>query len=698
MAIIGKIRDNSVLVVAVVGISLALFIVGDWLTNRGTGRGAEDTVGEIYGKNISATTYEKRVQEAIERQKQQYQQAGMEMDDNMRDQVREQVWNQMIMEQMMDKIFSNVPLSVSVDELNDMVYGTNIHSYVKQVPIFQDMMGNFSVDSVKNYLTRLEQSPNPEARQQWIQFENDLKKDRKWNKYLTMLTKGVHTTNFEAKNDYLESSRRYNVRYVLKKYSEIPDSTITLNEEELKAYYEKHKKRKQYEQMGSRVIEYVEFSIIPTQADIEYAKSYIQNLVEPFKNSDNDSAFVMEHAESKNFMDNWINPNEFTPEADSLIQQAQKGDVVGPFKQFEYFKIIKIRDIKFEPEVKARHILWRTEGTDKAKVKKQVDSVVNVIKRKNNFEEMAAKFGTDGTKDKGGDLGWYSKGMMVKEFEEATFNGKINQVTTVETQFGIHIIEVTDKRDVKRIKTATVDYKIKPLQSTIDLAREKATEFYNAIPDGSKFEETAKKFNLNVFENEVYNSSKTLNGMPDSKEVVRWLYSAQKNDVSDIFTLNEKLIIAHVKTIKEKGIPAFEDVRAIMEIPARNEKKAKMLIEKMQNFSTLDDLSKNIEAPVMESGLSFASTSILGGGGDEPEVIGTVFSLSSKHKGALTKPIKGRLGVYVLQLQDVVEPEPKDDYSTNKDNLQNKAKTGVSGEAYRAMRDKANIIDKRPFY
>lgn len=697
MAIIGKIRDNSVLVVAVVGISLALFIVGDWLTNRGSAT-REDSVGEIYGKKISYTEYEKKVQEATERQKQQYEQSGMEMDDNMRDQIREQVWNQIIMERMVEQVFSKVPLSVSVDELNDMVYGTNIHPYVKQVPIFQDYTGNFSVDSVKTFLTRLEQSPNPESRQQWIQFEEELKKDRRWNKYLTMLNKGVHTTTFEAKNDYIENTRKYNIRYVLKRYSEIPDSAVTLTDEDIRAYYEKNKKRKQYEQMGSRIINYVEFSVVPGTADIEFAKSEIEKLIEPFKNAENDSAFVMQYADTKNFTNDWSNPNDYTGEADSLIQNAQKGDVIGPYKQFDTYKITKVRDIKFEPEVKARHILWRTEGADKAKVKKQVDSVVNIIKRKNNFEEMAGKFGTDGTKDKGGDLGWFGKGMMVKEFEDACFNGKLKNVTTVETQFGIHIIEVTDKRNVKRIKAATVDYKIKPLQSTVDAAREKATEFYNAIPDGSKFEETAKKFNLNVFENEVYANTKTINGEPDSREIVRWLYSAQKDDVSDVYTMGEKLIVAQVKSIKEKGIPAFEDVRAMMEIPARNEKKATMLIEKMQNTTSLDELSKSIEAPLMEGSLTFAYVSIPGGGGNEPEVIGTVFSLNAKHKGALTKPIKGRMGVYVIQLQDISEAEPKDDYTANKETLQNKVKSAVSGETYRAMRDKANIVDKRPFY
>ena len=103
-----------------------------------------------------------------------------------------------------------------------------------------------------------------------------------------------------------------------------------------------------------------------------------------------------------------------------------------------------------QEEVHARHILFATEGKDDAAVKKQAQSVLDRIKKGEDFEKLAKAFGSDGTKDVGGDLGWFHRGEMVPEFETAAFALQKGQLSDlVKTQFGSHIIRVDDKRQGK---------------------------------------------------------------------------------------------------------------------------------------------------------------------------------------------------------------------------------------------------------
>ncbi len=124
-----------------------------------------------------------------------------------------------------------------------------------------------------------------------------------------------------------------------------------------------------------------------------------------------------------------------------LEQKLQSAFVSSTDPAFANFK---------KEEVRARHILFTTEGKDDATVKKQAQSVLDRLKKGENFEKLAKEFGSDGTKEVGGDLGWFSRGEMVPEFETAAFALQKGQLgDLVKTQFGYHIVRLDDKREGK---------------------------------------------------------------------------------------------------------------------------------------------------------------------------------------------------------------------------------------------------------
>lgn len=701
MAIIGKIRENSVLVLIIVGVSLLLFILGDLLGNQG-GSGADNVIGTAYGKPIDAVEYERRVKEMTDQENMNRAMQGRpEMNESETDQVRETVWNQMVGEIISDRELAHFPLSVSQAELNDMVHGENIHPSILQEPGFTGIDGRFSRDSLIRYLNSLE-APNDQAREakrRWKQFEQSMKKERVNIKYSTLLTKGVYVTNAEAKRDYEENNRIYKIRFAVKKYFDVSDSLITVTDDDIRAYYEKHKFRKQYEQAGSREYQYVQFPLVPSDEDKQNISKELEELIADFKASTNDSAFVMTHSDNKYFADRFSASNEFSPAADSLIQAADSGDVIGPYEEFGFMRITKIRGIKTEPEVRVRHILLGTQKGDMKTLNKRADSLRNVIRRNNNFEAMVSAFSDDpGSLNTGGVYEWFTEGVMVKPFNDACFNGKVGDMPIVETEFGVHLIEILGKRDAKRIKYATVDLKIVPGPATEEAARAKAIAFLDAMPDATKFDSIAQLQKLVLLKNEILSQQKTIDQDERSRELVRFVQTGMEGDVSDVINYGDYIVVAHIMAVKEKGVPEFEDVKEIMTIPTRQEKKAELLKKQMSGAKSVEEVALKTGTTVLEADVTFGSPTIRGGGGNEYEVVGTIFSLSAANKGSMTVPIQGKVGVYVVQLVDIIEPQPNDNLGSARKSLNDAKRNRAGGDAFNALKKNANIEDKRQMF
>jgi peptidyl-prolyl cis-trans isomerase SurA len=111
------------------------------------------------------------------------------------------------------------------------------------------------------------------------------------------------------------------------------------------------------------------------------------------------------------------------------------------------------------PKIQASHILigyHDEEGNiDTAAAKLKAESVLAELHNGESFEELAEKYSDDpGSKENGGDLGYFERRMMVKEFDEAAFKMEVGQISgLVQTNFGYHIIKLTDKMDTQPLST-----------------------------------------------------------------------------------------------------------------------------------------------------------------------------------------------------------------------------------------------------
>lgn len=726
MAVIGKIQKNSLLLLIIIGGAMLAFIFTDMLKNVSGGEEPTPTA-TISGESIDDKAFNELETSFINREKQNSAYQGKEFTEQMKKTAQDQAFNEYVRRIIMDKELDALGIQVSDEELTDMVLGNHVHPWISSERAFQNSLGVFSKDSLAKYLDMLEIEPtgeNQEEYDQWVQsknawseFEDQLIDARKADKYVTLVKKGLYVNKIEAKNQYVGANEKRMVSYVLKKYSDIDQSEIELTDEELKAYYEKHKNDKQYEQTDeTAVVDFVEFPIMYTQDDIDATVESAEKIKESFKKSQNDIAFMYNKSDIEFYSDSTLfklgtDKFDFNPTnpayalvADEAIQSADSGDVVGPFIAGDQVVLAKVKGFKNEPQAWVRHILIST-GTKRtdAQAKKTADSLINVIRKNNNFIDLVKTVSEDpGSIANNGEYKWFPKGMMVTEFENAAFNGKKGQLQLVKTSYGYHIVEVLGQRTAKLPVLAPVVKEIKPSAQTRKAIEDLAYEFIGdleTMKEDSAFYQLANEKSLTVMNSRMALKSPYVMGFDDENntKIKKFAFAkdALTEDISTpIYDQGTYKVAILVKKMPE-GVPSFENIKDQMRFPALREKQAEKYKELLAGTSNLKELvAKFPELQIQTASVMFNSNAIAGGSSNEPKIVGSIFSVPQDLR-PLLKPIDGNTGVYVIRINEV-EPAPETtDFTAEKISLKAQRQANADNIVIRALREKSDVKDNR---
>ncbi|REJ85299.1 MAG: hypothetical protein DWQ44_01200 [Bacteroidetes bacterium] len=693
MAVIGKIRKRVGLLIAFIGVSLLLFILGDVLsTNTGLLSGQTDVIGEIGGNEVHYQEFEKRVERLTENYKINTQSDNI--DQNTQDMLREQAWGMYVNENTLGEEYKKIGISVSSAELYDMCTGPNPHAQVRQA--FTDPNTQmFDPTAVVKFLKDL---PNRDesVQRQWRQFEDAIMEERISSKYKEMIKAGLYVTKAEAKAAMEESQRTASIRFVRLDYNTIPDSAAVVEEKDLKAYHSANQHK--YTQTETiRKIDYVTFDVSPSAEDHMEVINWINEKVKEFEQAEDHASFVNQYSDAP-FDSNYYKRESFPAPLDTLFGNVPVGTMVGPYTESSYMKISKLTGIKNLPDsVRARHILIKIQNNDTTAARNKADSLKNAIRRGSKFSDLATKFSEDpGSAVKGGDLDWFQQGMMVKEFNDACFEGKKGDMPIVVTQFGVHLIEVLDKGAPSRtIQVATVMRNIEPSQRTYDAAYNKANQFAATNNTALLFDSAVVKQGLNKrIADNIRETDKNIPGLESPRELIRWVYSAKVGDVSKAFTIGEKFVIAKLTDIREKGNLPLDAVREQVMAEARKIKKADMLVEKIKNAgaSDLDALAQKLSVNVMDAeNISFQNPYVPGIGG-EAKVVGAIFG---SKEGQMSAPIRGDLGVTVFSVKSFTAPAQNQDIMPQIKQLTEQRTSRSEYEVFNALKEKVGITDNR---
>lgn len=681
MVSLESIRRRSGLLMVVIGVGLFGFLGMDFMSSQRSGGSADASVGEVYGESVDIQSFEARVQEQVNAQKQNNPDVDVS-------QVRNSIWNQMVRELVMAKEYEALGVVVGSDELFDMIQGNNPNASVKQA--FTDpATGAFDRARLLQYLKEdIDNDVTGQTRARWIQFEQALQQNRQTQKYNSLVAKGLNVSDFEAQANYNFQNEVRNASYIQIPLKTIADSLVDVSDSELSDYMYENSDR--FQQDASRAVEYVVFAVNPSAADDQAALAWTNDIKAEFAITENNEAFLRRYSDGAGAPLTYVDKEKLAANVASLFT-ATEGTVVGPFKQGNrVYRLAKLVASASRPDsVEARHILLTGANAEAV-----ADSLKNLIEGGRSFASLAEANSQDpGSAAKGGDLGWFAEGLMVDEFNEACFTAKKGALQLVNSQFGTHLIEVTAKsRSSKKVKVAYLDRKVEPSNETYSGVFTQAGKFAAENTSATQFNETVSAENLSKrIADNLQENTNTITGLDNPRALVRWSYEANIGEVSDVFTFANKFVIATLTEINEEGMQDLEDVRGDITTSVRDQKRVDMLKEQLQGASSLEELANDYGVSVKTvEGVTFNNNQVAGLG-NEPAFVGATFSLE---EGATSTPFAGKSAVFVVRADNVISA-PEGATTTLKQQLTTALQSRAGYQAYQSLQDLADVQDNR---
>ena len=703
MAAIEKIRKRSGLLIAIIGLALLAFVLQDLF--QSTGRHREYNVAVIDGEKIPYKDFEDLKNKNLENMKRSY---GNSLTSSQTYSVYNNTLEQMIKDHIMTNEYDAIGMNVTGEELYDQFVGDEPHQWVVQN--FSDANGNFDRQTLENYMQQLDNAPI-EYRNQWIDFENAIKENRLQTKFDNLVKASYFVPEKLAKKYYDNKNVKASAEVVALRYSTIPDSTITVTDKDNRKFYEENKYK--YETDETRAIDYVVFDIKPSAQDDQDARAIVEGMKADFAATDNVASFVNANSDQR-YDSTWMSRTAVPAAIEGVVfdEGNQPGFVYGPYFDNESYNLVRIIDLQNRADsLKASHILisykgaLRSEDTINTKERAQAiaDSLLVVLKKnaKNTelFGELATKMSADkGSAEKGGDLDWFTDGMMVYNFNEFVMNNAVGQMGVVETPFGFHVIKVTGKTEMEpKARLAILKHELtfstKTYQDMFAVANKFVTEnrtldqFNATVEAEGMTKRTMPRLNASTYQ---------ITGIDNPRQIVRWAFDdkTKKGDVSSIFELDNMFVVAALTDVIPEGYAPMEKVLEQSKYQILNLKKGEMAVEKMKACGN------DYDRMVKELGAEEASVSdvnlenrVLSNFGVEADIVGTIMGMKD---GEVVGPIAGNSSAFIIKNVKVQPAEATTDYSNiyreKTAQFNNKV---LNNSVYNALRNNAKIEDNR---
>ncbi|MBS1588006.1 MAG: peptidylprolyl isomerase [Bacteroidetes bacterium] len=700
MAVIQKIRDKYA---KLAGFIIALALVGFILMDAASGRfgdlfGRDTSIAKVNGDKIDYKDYTERVQEYESLYS--LMNNNKSIDDNTRAQIHDQVLREMIFENLIGNDAEKLGISVTKEEEKEMISGPNPDPLVMQFPYFKNQeTGQFD----PNYLMQFEKNQldlsRPEAQkamEQWQELKHYVIRSRVSQKYMNLFAGMAFTPKFITDRTIKDQNTLGSISYVKVPFTSVNDNEVKVSDADLKAYIEKHKAQYTIDE-PNRSMDYVSFDVHPSSADTATVLNNLNQLKNEFTTTNDAESFVNKNSDDQ-FRDMFLTKKTYPSQfADSLFN-LPVGAVYGPYFENGSYKMARVLEKRSLPDsVSAQHILIAINQTrDDSAAKKTADSILAAIKSGANFDSLAVKFSDDpGSKTKGGDLGFFPYGAMVHEFNDAAFLGNTGDLKEVKTQFGYHIIKVKEQRNFSpAAKIAIITKELEPSQETDQTSFAKANEFAGKNTTGKAFDEAVKKQGLNKLQAQnIKLNDFVMQGLGSARDIIRWMYEAKVGDVSPVFNLDGRYVIARLTNIQEKGLLQIDDNnKPMFENMVKAEKKAEIIKSKYKSATSLASIAQGSAQQIQNVDSFNAASAYLPNLGYEPKVVGYTFYDGFK-PNTMSPGIQGQDGVFYISLKEkFTRQATQDPMMQQQMAMQNsQLKNAIMSSLQESMKRNANI-------
>ncbi|MBO7249292.1 MAG: SurA N-terminal domain-containing protein [Bacteroidales bacterium] len=649
MALLEKIRVKlGVLITVLIAVALLSFII-DPSTLDMTLRSLSSKydVGEINGQSIKYEDFN----EKVEYYKNIYTMTSgsQAVSEEMMENIYNTAWQELQNEIMVLPAIKAAGVVVGDDEMFDLVQGKEISPVIAQEGIFMDASGNFSRTQLKEFLNAIPNDASGNLSTYWAFLKKSIEEQQYFTKYNSLLSQSNVLNPVELRRGIEDNNVTSNVDFVVVPFGFEPDTTITVSSSEVNAYYKSHKE--QYKQNASRDVEFVVYEVVPSEKDINDAKTLIEEAYVDFQTTDNLKSYLLNNSDTP-LQEYYFSQEELAASDSKLAEfafETKKPTSLAPYQNGDVFVAARISDTKMMSDsVFVQHILL--SANDEARA----DSLVKVINKGANFSELAAKFSLDQNPNVAnpGDIGWMTQTMMIPGMQSVlTMNaGKCEKMTT---NYGVHVVRVTQKtKSVKKVQLALLTKEIISSPATFQ-------EYYSKANNlASRREGKIEKFTQIVDEEKlpvvpafnVVEGAKKLSMYENTIEVSRWIYDAKVGDVSPIITVDNKyFFVVAVTNVREEGYAPVISIYAQLESAVAFDKRAEKLVEevkaKIEGQTSMEQISEVLNTTVSnKSDVAFGSISSQS---LDPVLVGAI---AGAKEGEIVGPVKGNIGVYVLKV------------------------------------------------
>ncbi|MEJ5352274.1 MAG: peptidylprolyl isomerase [Melioribacteraceae bacterium] len=694
MAMMARMRSLAPWFILLVGGLFVLFmVISDSRVLEFLGQRSQN-VGSIEGEEISYQDFSNMVERAKENQERM---TGQQIDENQMDFFRDQVWDAIVTQKLLQKKIKEFGIVVTDDEVREALLGPNPPEELRRQ--FTDSAGVFNRQLYEQALR------DPRNKQIVLYYEDIIREQLQQQKLQEYLFASVVVGDDEVKEHFIRQNIKMRADYVLVNVNTIPENEIKISDNELKKYYETHKE--DYKVEPSRKLKYVLFRRLPSKSDSVGIKENLEAIVSKIKSDTASFKSYVQIYSDQPYRRDTISITALPVEARDVLLKSNKGDVVGPIATYEGYVVYKLIDkVKSKNEaVRASHILIRSTGNDKEDLDK-ANQIYNELIKGADFAAVAKSKSNDpGSASNGGDLGWFTKGQMVKEFEEACFKGNVGVIQKpVKTVYGYHIIKVTGKLNEDFVLEKIVN-KIQISGSTLDKIYQDASDFAYVAKEND-FESEAKLMKYDIIETPPFTEDAVaIPGLGVNKALVKWAFENGLGEISDVFKVPAGYVVVKISDVTKAGFKNFEEVKNLV--------KAKVLQEK--RFEKALSIAKQIRAKLGDNGdkqlaltvwdkARVDSTAEFTSAGSIPN-LGLEYAFADYAlKGELNKwsqPVKGSMGVYLINVRYRTKFDPNT-YELQK--LAIRRELAQNKKAYllnlwlQEVKKQANIVDNRHLF
>lgn len=675
-------------IITVGGLFVLFMVLSDSRISDIMGR-QSNNIGSINGEEI---TYQEYAQLYDSYRQYQSKTSGQEIPESQLEVLRDNVWQNMISQRLMTKKIEEYGITVSDEEVRESLLGPTPPSSVQQY--FIDSTGVFNRAAYEAAIY------NPQNKQAVLQLEDQVHQQLLQDKLRNQINASVLVSDDEIKQRFIDQSIKMNADYVVVNWSTINDSTIAYTDEDIEEYYNQNKNN--YKIESQRKIKYILLKREATSEDSLAIRNNLSAIVNDIKSDTSSFKTFVEIYSNQPYSRDTLQLSKIPQGAQSAIENANEGDIVGPLLTTEGYAVYRIAKTKKSKEeiVRASHILIKSEDpNDNTEAMK----VYNGLIGGDDFAEKAKELSADpGSGAMGGDLGWFGKGQMVKEFEDAAYNGRMNMIQKpVKSQFGWHIIKTTGKSKTDYVVEKIVN-KIEPSGTTIDQLFENASDFaYLADRDG--FDEVVAQLGYSVVESAPFaEDTRTVPGLGSNQALVKFAFENSTGSVSPVYRVASGYAVVIVSEVIKAGFKPVDEVRTSIEAVVKREKKNEKALEIARdirkNIGDSGDL--NVAKDIFPNS-KVASVQNFAPTGTVP-TLGREFAFaqisSELEVNQVSDAFLGNRGGFIVKLTSKTGFDTTA-YSIQKnglrDNLLQQKKSRLFSDWLKSIQDEADIVDNR---